>query len=105
MQKKFSTKLKIFTDNLQFAPEYRGKGIATSLLDKLVEEARNRKGEKLWLGASKLGCPVYLKYGFKETLPPQRQVENCNSTLPMLRNRHRNYFYDLMFSHSLLMIP
>lgn len=59
--------IKGYITNMYTAPEYRGKGIATSLLDKLVEEAKNRKVEKLWLGASKLGRPVYLKYGFKET--------------------------------------
>lgn len=59
--------IKGYITNMYTAPEYRGRGIATSLLDKLVEEAKNRKVEKLWLGASKLGRPIYLKYGFKET--------------------------------------
>lgn len=59
--------IKGYITNMYTAPEYRGRGIATSLLDKLVEEAKVRKVEKLWLGASKLGRPVYLKYGFKET--------------------------------------
>lgn len=59
--------IKGYITNMYTAPEYRGRGIATSLLDKLVEEAKSRKVEKLWLGASKLGRPVYLKYGFKET--------------------------------------
>ena len=59
--------VKGYITNMYTVPEYRGKGIATSLLDKLVEEAKTRKVEKLWLSASKLGRPVYLKYGFKET--------------------------------------
>lgn len=46
---------------------YRGKGIATTLLTKLVEEAKSLGIKKIWLGASKLGRPVYKKFGFKET--------------------------------------
>ena len=53
--------------NVYTRPEYRGRGIATDLIDKLVEEARDRGVKKLWLGASKMGRPVYLKYGFVET--------------------------------------
>lgn len=59
--------IKGYVTNMYTAPEYRGQGIATMLLDKLVSEAKMRNVEKLWLGASKMGRPVYLKYGFKET--------------------------------------
>lgn len=59
--------IKGYITNMYTDPAYRGRGIASSLLDTLVDEARERKVEKLWLGASKLGRPVYLKYGFKET--------------------------------------
>lgn len=59
--------IKGYITNMYTAPEYRGKGIATLLIDKLVQEAKNRNVEKLWLGASKMGRPVYLRYGFKET--------------------------------------
>jgi ribosomal protein S18 acetylase RimI-like enzyme len=59
--------LKGYITNMYTAPAYRGRGIATSLLDKLIAEAKERKVEKLWLGASKMGRPVYLNYGFKET--------------------------------------
>ncbi len=53
--------------NVYTKPEYRGRGIATSLIDVVVEEAKARGIKKLWLGASKMGRPVYLKYGFVET--------------------------------------
>lgn len=59
--------MKGYIANVYTKPEYRGRGIATSLLDKLVAEARERKVEKLWLGASKMGRPVYLRYGFTES--------------------------------------
>ncbi|WP_411932304.1 GNAT family N-acetyltransferase [Priestia megaterium] len=46
---------------------YRGQGIATKLLTKLVAEAKTAGIIEIWLGASKLGRPVYKKFGFKET--------------------------------------
>ncbi len=59
--------IKGYITNMYRAPAYRGQGLATSLLKKLVQEAKNRKVHKLWLGASKLGRPVYRKFGFVET--------------------------------------
>lgn len=53
--------------NMYTKDEYRGRGIATALLHKLVEEAKAKGLSKLWLGASKMGRPVYEKFGFRET--------------------------------------
>lgn len=61
------SEIKGYVTNMYTAPDYRKRGLATMLLDKLVDEARERHVEKIWLGASKLGRPVYLKYGFQET--------------------------------------
>ncbi|MFT4145559.1 MAG: GNAT family N-acetyltransferase [Mobilitalea sp.] len=58
--------IKGYITNMYTAPEYRGQGIASSLLDKLIGEAKERNVHKLWLGASEMGRPVYLKYGFEE---------------------------------------
>lgn len=58
---------KAYITNMYTSPEYRGKGIATSLLNRLVEDIQQAGIEKIWLGASKLGRPVYKKFGFKET--------------------------------------
>ncbi|CAI9394078.1 MULTISPECIES: GNAT family N-acetyltransferase [Bacillaceae] len=58
---------KAYVTNMYTKNDYRGKGIATSLLTKLVDEAKNLNITKMWLGASKLGRPVYKKFGFKET--------------------------------------
>ncbi|MEK5382799.1 GNAT family N-acetyltransferase [Niallia sp. FSL W8-0635] len=58
---------KAYVTNMYTKNEYRGKGIATSLLTKLVDEAKSLGITKMWLGASKLGRPVYKKFGFKET--------------------------------------
>lgn len=56
-----------YITNMYTRPEYRGQGIATKLLNKLVEEANQEKISTLWLGASKMGRPVYKNFGFKET--------------------------------------
>lgn len=58
---------KAYITNMYTKENYRGQGIATKLLTKLVDEAKNIGISKIWLGASKLGRPVYKKFGFKET--------------------------------------
>ena len=51
--------------NMYTKPAYRGRGIASSLIEKLVEEAKKRGVTRLWLSASNDGKPVYIKCGFK----------------------------------------
>ncbi|PES34772.1 GNAT family N-acetyltransferase [Priestia megaterium] len=58
---------KAYITNMYTKKNYRGQGIATKLLTKLVAEAKTAGIIKIWLGASKLGRPVYKKFGFKET--------------------------------------
>lgn len=58
-------RIKGYVTNMYTAPAYRGRGIATALLDRLVLEAKARNAEQLWLGASEMGRPVYLRYGFR----------------------------------------
>jgi GNAT superfamily N-acetyltransferase len=57
---------KAYITNMYTKESYRGQGIATKLLTKLVAEAKTAGIIKIWLGASKLGRPVYKKFGFKE---------------------------------------
>ncbi|GAB1780635.1 GNAT family N-acetyltransferase [Priestia megaterium] len=57
---------KAYITNMYTKESYRGQGIATKLLTKLVAEAKTAGIIKVWLGASKLGRPVYKKFGFKE---------------------------------------
>ncbi|MBE6183169.1 GNAT family N-acetyltransferase [Heyndrickxia ginsengihumi] len=56
-----------YITNMYTKENYRGQGLATSLLEKLTEEAKAAGISKLWLGASRLGRPVYKKFGFTET--------------------------------------
>ena len=55
-----------YITNMYTEPTSRGKGIATGMLDRLVNEAKKRNIHKIWLGASKLGRFVYKKYGFQD---------------------------------------
>lgn len=61
------TGIKGYITNMFTEEAYRGRGIAKALLHKLTEEAKERGVTKLWLGASRMGRPVYLKFGFQET--------------------------------------
>ena len=58
---------KAYITNIYTKQNYRGQGIATNLLEKLVDEVKTLGISKIWLGASKMGRPVYKKFGFKET--------------------------------------
>ena len=60
------TGIRGYITNMYTAPEYRGKGIATAMLGRLMEEAKKRGVRRIWLGASTLGKPVYLRFGFRE---------------------------------------
>ena len=53
-----------YVTNVYTAPEHRRKGLSKMLLTQLLDDARARGIKKLWLGASKLGRPLYEKLGF-----------------------------------------
>ena len=52
--------------NFYTAAEARGRGLATELLGRCVEECRRRKVGVVTLHASKFGRPVYERFGFKQ---------------------------------------
>ena len=58
--------LKGYVTNIYTDPEYRGRGIATKMLEILEERMRGRGVCRIWLEASRWGKPVYEKYGFRE---------------------------------------
>jgi len=45
-------------------PEYRGKGVGTEIFNKLFEIGKDLKYQTMMLYASKLGEPIYKKFGF-----------------------------------------
>lgn len=55
-----------YVTNMYTAPSHRGKGLASSLMGKLLDEARGRGIRKLVLCASEMGKPVYRRCGFCE---------------------------------------
>lgn len=50
--------------NMYTRPEYRRKGIASKMLDLLIQEATDRGIKKVSLEATQMGRLVYEKYGF-----------------------------------------
>ncbi len=59
--------VKGYITNMYTAPEYRGRGIASAMLSKLADEAKKRGVHQIWLIASKLGRPVYKRFGFTKS--------------------------------------
>lgn len=59
--------IKGYVANIYTDPDYRRRGIATTILEKLKDEARARGVTMLWLGASDQGRPIYQKVGFQDT--------------------------------------
>ncbi|HEX2946749.1 MAG TPA: GNAT family N-acetyltransferase [Clostridia bacterium] len=52
--------------NVYTRPEYRKRGIATKLMEYIVQEAKCRGCSKITLNASDMGRPLYGKLGFKD---------------------------------------
>lgn len=52
--------------NFYTAPVFRGRGLANTLLERCIEEARRRGCEVVTLHASKFGRPIYEKKGFRQ---------------------------------------
>lgn len=57
--------MKAYIANMYTKPAFRGRGIATALIEKLVQEAEKRGVTRLWLSASSQGKPVYIRSGFE----------------------------------------
>jgi GNAT superfamily N-acetyltransferase len=53
-----------YIQNMYTLPEHRGRGIATVLFERLLDEARERGYKKISLHATDMGRPIYEKFGF-----------------------------------------
>jgi pyroglutamyl-peptidase len=51
--------------NMYTHPNYRRLGIASELLNRMIQFARNRGARRIWLRATSMGKPVYEKSGFE----------------------------------------
>ncbi|NHJ87975.1 MAG: GNAT family N-acetyltransferase [Asgard group archaeon] len=60
--------------NMYTKPEWRQKGIASALLEKLIEEIRSKGIDFIFLHATPIGKPLYLKYGFTEDVGDKEMV-------------------------------
>lgn len=58
--------IRAYVTNMYTAPAYRGRGIATRMLELVRQEAVARRAGMMWLGASQMGKPVYEKFGFQD---------------------------------------
>ena len=54
-----------FIMNIYTDPQYRRKGIAFKVLDMLVKDANDRGVKNIILDSTKMGRPLYERYGFK----------------------------------------
>ena len=52
--------------NMYTLPGFRGQGLAGKILAALVAKAREMKCCKVFLNASDMGKPLYVKFGFKD---------------------------------------
>jgi GNAT superfamily N-acetyltransferase len=59
-----------YITNMYTLPEWRGKGIATALLEEIIHFAKEMDARRLWLRATPAGRSVYEKAGFVPT--PER---------------------------------
>ena len=55
---------KAYIMNMYTRPDCRRRGIATGMLDRLVEDAQSRGVTAIALEATQMGRALYLKYGF-----------------------------------------
>jgi len=55
---------KAYIMNMYTAPEHRRRGIALHILERLVDEARNRGVTSISLEATDMGRPLYERFGF-----------------------------------------
>jgi ribosomal protein S18 acetylase RimI-like enzyme len=52
--------------NMYTVPKYRGKGLASRLLEHCIEESKKSGVKRIWLHASEGGEPLYKKMGFTD---------------------------------------
>ena len=56
--------LTAYVMNMYTLPAWRGRGIATTLVDKLIELAKGKNCRRISLHATPMGRPVYARAGF-----------------------------------------
>lgn len=57
--------LEAYVMNIYTLPEWRGRGVATALLDEVLGLARGRGAGRVWLHATEAGRQIYERAGFR----------------------------------------
>ena len=60
--------------NMLTVPEWRGKGVASAIVERLLDCAREAGAGLVWLRATEQGRPVYERFGFAQN-PRYMQVK------------------------------
>ena len=64
--------------NMYTLPGWRGRGIASRLMQIIIDEMRLRQVARLWLHATPSGRPIYERFGFtlvNQPLSPEATIE------------------------------
>lgn len=56
-----------YIGNMYTVPDFRGRGIASDVLSRLVDEAKLRKCQRVLLHTTDMGKPMYEKVGFGDS--------------------------------------
>lgn len=67
-----------YISNMYTLPEFRNNGISTELIKKLMEEAKAMNIDILNLHATKDGINMYRRFGFKDPIDPEIEL-NLNN--------------------------
>lgn len=62
----FTNNYRGYIMNVYTSPDFRGEGYAKDILDAAIAEAKARGVEQVLLVTTKMGQPVYEKYGFQQ---------------------------------------
>jgi ribosomal protein S18 acetylase RimI-like enzyme len=63
-----------YVTNVYTRPDWRGKGIAKTLLEMVISDSRTRKIDKLHLSSTEIGLPLYKNMGFIAPHEPQLEL-------------------------------
>ncbi len=68
--------LEAFVFNMYTVPAWRGKGLATRVLEEMIRFVKSTEARRIWLYASAKGEPVYAKAGFtiKRRFRPEMEL-------------------------------
>ena len=78
--------------NVYVYPQYRRKGIASQLMQTMIDWCREQRFAAVYLHASKNGRPLYDRLGFEPTTEMRLKLgrNNVGASVPLVQGRHSN---------------